>query len=372
MFALIKGRCMSVDDVISLCEIPAGGSAADLFAYQMLSRAAAQSGARLDLEPASGAAARLTFPDGRVRFIRCDNHDVNGSGSADTARDKRASGYFLALAGLPVLPSCTVTRSEQVLAPGPLPEKVAAFIAAHGWPLVVKPNSLCGGDGVGRADGEPALRAALTQALSLDGTALIQPFITGHDLRVVVFDGEAHMAYVRIPPAVTGDGIHTVQSLLDEHYAGAACTPLRPATRKPDRAEVVRRLAGREGGLNRIPAVGERVPLVDTANVATGAEVVDVTGSVPKDVIELAARTSEAAGLRLAGVDLMVGDSLRSVVPGLPALPTSFSSPVTRIADSIILEVNSAPGLSGYASIGQAQEAAVEKLYARILQEVIA
>lgn len=363
---------MSADNAISLCEIPAGGSAADQFAYQMLCRAAAQSGARLDPEPASGVATRLTLPDGRVRFVRCDSHDVNGSGAADTARDKRASAYFLGLAGLPVLPSCTLTRSEQVPAPGPLPQKAAAFIAAHGFPLVVKPNGLCGGDGVARADGESALRAALTQALSLDGAALIQPFITGHDLRVVVFDREAHMAYVRIPPAVTGDGTHTIQSLLDAHYAGGACTPHRPAARKPDRTAAVKRLAGRKGGLSRVPAVGERVPLVDTANVSTGGEVMDVTGSVPKEVIELAVQTSEAAGLRLAGVDLMVGDSLRSVVPGLPALPASTPSPITRIADSIVLEVNAAPGLSGYASIGQAQETAVEKLYARILQELIA
>ena len=195
---------MSADDVISLCEIPAGGSAADQFAYQMLGRAAARSGARLDLEPARGAAARLTFPDGRVRFIRCDNHDVNGAGSADTARDKRASAYFLALAGLPVLPSCTVTRSEQVLTPGPLPEKVAAFTATHGWPLVVKPNSLCGGDGIGRADREPAVRAALTRSPSLDGTALIQPVLTRHDLRVRAFHGEAYMAYLRRTPTATG------------------------------------------------------------------------------------------------------------------------------------------------------------------------
>lgn len=333
------------------------------FAYQVIARVAPRLDIALELEPWGREAARLEFPNGRIAYFRHGNLDINRSGSADLARDKHACAHFLASAGIPVPSSVPIRALDEVL-----DEQLGSFIAQHSWPLVVKPNSRYGGQGVEKVDNMSALRYAVKRALRMDKIALVQPFVRGQDVRVVVLDGSPIAAYCRVPPVLVGDGRRSLQLLLDGLYAGGESAG--PAKRLPDHGEAAARLARREGGLRRVPPSGERVPLVDAANVATGADVVDLSRALPPDVLALAVSAAQTAGLRLAGVDLLVdlgiepSDLVRS-----PA-----QRDVTRNGRSdgqcVVLEINSAPELDGFASLGDSQAALVEHLYETILLEI--
>lgn len=321
------------------------------FAYEMIARVAPRMGIVLELEPFGLEAARLEFPSGKVAYFRHGNLDINGSGTADIARDKHACAHFLAAAGIPVPQSCPIRRSAAGLSS--TRERLTRFAAEHGWPLVVKPNSLYGGRGVETVDSMPALRQAMRRALRLDKLVLLQPFIRGQDVRVVVLDGAPVAAYRRVAPTLVGDGERPVELLIEHYYADHGNTG--SAARRPDRREVAARLSRRSGGLRRVPRDGEHVPLVDAANVATGADVVDLTGTIAPDVLALAVKATTAAGLRLAGVDVLVDLDAEHRDPG---------------DKCVVLEINSAPELDGFAALGDSQASLVEHLYEAILMEM--
>ncbi|WP_033306235.1 ATP-grasp domain-containing protein [Streptomyces iakyrus] len=333
------------------------------FAYQVISRVAPRLDIVLELEPWGREAARLEFPNGRIAYFRHGNLDINRSGSADLARDKYACAHFLANAGIPVPWSFPIRALDAVI-----DEHLGCFVAQHSWPLIVKPNSRYGGQGVEKVDNMPALRHAVKQALRMDKIALVQPFVRGHDVRVVVLDGSPIAAYCRIPPVLVGDGRRSIQLLLEGLYVDGETAG--PARRLPDHGEVAARLARRAGGLDRVPRSGEHVPLVDAANVATGADVVDLSRALPADVLDLAVSAAQTAGLRLAGVDLLVDLGMEH--PDLLHSQTHRDATHGARSDEqcVVLEINSAPELDGFASLGDSQAALVEHLYETILREL--
>ncbi|MBL6431781.1 MAG: hypothetical protein HPM95_14145 [Alphaproteobacteria bacterium] len=76
-----------------------------------------------------------------------------------------------------------------------------------------------------------------------------------------------------------------------------------------------------------------------------------MTGEIGAGVGDLAIRAAEALGLRFAGVDLL------------------FERP--DAADAWVLEVNSAPGLSYFHRLGDAEAARVEAIYAALLDAML-
>jgi D-alanine-D-alanine ligase-like ATP-grasp enzyme len=202
----------------------------------------------------------------------------------------------------------------------------------------------------------------------MDKIVLVQPFFRGMDVRVVVFDGAPVAAYRRIPPVLIGDDRHSIQLLLEGFYA--ARDHAGPERRLPDRDEATARLARREGGLQRVPRSGEHVPLTDAANVASGADLVDLSRTIPADVPALAVEAARIAGLRWAGVDFQV--DLGSEPSSSVHVQTDRTADRDgrRDGERVVLEINSAPELDGFASLGDNQLTLVEHLYESILLEI--
>ena len=102
-----------------------------------------------------------------------------------------------------------------------------------------------------------------------------------------------------------------------------------------------------------VPAKGQRVYLLDNANLSTGGDAVDVTKRIHPAFKKLAVKLTRNMGLRLCGVDLMVDGDISQK-------PDVFW----------VLEVNAAPGLDHYARMGKAQEKIVETLYLEVLKHL--
>lgn len=103
-----------------------------------------------------------------------------------------------------------------------------------------------------------------------------------------------------------------------------------------------------------IPARNESVTLLDNANLSTGGTSYDVTTQVHATFAEVAAKANRVLGLRFSGVDVLCDEIANDA-----ALQTWC-----------IIEVNGAPGLDNYASIGIEQLDRVRGLYKEILQRI--
>lgn len=325
---------------------------------RLLAEAAAARGGRLELDAAWGHVGRYTGPDGRVRPLFGNALGLNPDAAAHLAADKDHTARRLAAAGLPaaegVLVFSPAYRARMALKNAAVaqalagPEAAQDFAARAGFPVIVKPNDGSEGRGIHRADAPQDLAADLARLLGEEPKVRVERLHPGADHRLLVFDGTVRIAYARLPAGLTGDGRTPVAGLLDALRARLAATARGPKI-DPDGPQVARALAAAGLTPASVLPAGHTVPLLPNANLSTGGTLLDLTGRLPDGSAALAVRAAATLGLRLAGVDILA--------PDLAAGPEGAT----------ILEVNSAPGLDGYAAAGTEHWARARALVADAL-----
>lgn len=174
-----------------------------------------------------------------------------------------------------------------------------------GFPVVVKPNSGSQGTGVATAHNRQEFYTAMRAIFRHDRIALVQPMLHGKDYRLVVLDNTIVSAYQRIPLNVIGDGRSAIARLLKEKQRRFV-EANRDTRIRFDDPRLAIKLKHQGLTLKSVLAAGERIFLLDNANLSTGGESVDVTNKVHPAFRRLAVRITKDMGLRLCGVDIMV------------------------------------------------------------------
>lgn len=253
--------------------------------------------------------------------IRATIASTTSNIAVDIACDKEETKLLLEAAEIPV-PRGTVIRTE-----AGLDEAIDKF----GYPLVIKP--IDGNHGKGNTTNittkEQALKA-FEAAKAYSRSVIVERFITGFDFRCLVINNKFICAALRTPASVVGDGIHSIQWLIEEtnkdprrgfgHEKVLTQITIDQFTQKMlDDAEIT---------LDHIPAKGERVLLKPTANLSTGGTSTDVTDEVHPANIFMFERIARIIGLDICGIDVMA---------------TDLRTPINENGGAI-LEVNAAPG----------------------------
>lgn len=246
----------------------------------------------------------------RSRWLDSSFTDQTSIIGAGLARDKVACAHVLRDAGLPVPRHRLVASSTQAV----------SAAESMGYPVVVKPANLDGGRGVmaGLQDAD-AVKKAFLAAFKLSKRVLVEQYIDGMDYRVRVCNGDVIGVVIRRPACVVGDGVHTVQFLIDQTNAQRAS---QPTVQRIDIEqgvypiavddEVLDRLKHQGLDLQSVVKEGQVLRLRGAANVSLGGTTWDVTGSAHPDNLVLAGDAVRALRLDLAGVDLLVPDISRS------------------------------------------------------------
>ena len=253
--------------------------------------------------------------------IRATIASTTSNIAVDIACDKEETKNLLGAAEIPV-PSGTVIRTE-----AGLQEAVDKF----GYPLVIKP--IDGNHGKGNTTNinswEQAL-IAFEAAKQYGRSVIVERFITGFDFRVLVIDYKFICAALRTPACVTGDGVHTIQQLIDEVNKD----PRRGYGHEKVLTQITvdqntqKLLAEKGFTVDTIPPKDELVLLKSTANLSTGGTSNDVTDEVHPANIFMCERIAKIIGLDICGIDIMSKD---------------LKTPVKENGGAI-LEVNAAPG----------------------------
>lgn len=253
--------------------------------------------------------------------IRATIASTTSNIAVDIACDKEETKNLLEAAEIPV-PRGTVIRSEEGLK-----EAVEKF----GYPLVIKP--IDGNHGKGNTTNitnwEQAVKA-LEAAKQYGRSVIVERFITGFDFRVLVINYKFICAALRTPASVIGDGIHSIQWLIDETNRD----PRRGYGHEKVLTQITidqftQKMLDEKGyTLDTIPPRGELVLLKPTANLSTGGTSTDVTDEVHPANIFMCERIAKIIGLDICGIDIMASD---------------LRTPVTENGGAI-LEVNAAPG----------------------------
>lgn len=322
---------------------------------RLFKKLAPRIGASVFLEPEWEIAGQITFKSGKKSYFRYNALDLNPVGASDIAKDKDYANLFMRRLGYPIVPdSKTFFSKEWGQVIGVCRRTIDdayAYAKRLGFPVVVKPNNGSQGFGVAIVNNRREFYRSMRAAFKIDRVALVQRPVRGRDYRLVVLDNKAVSAYERIPLHVIGDGKASIRRLLALKQDYFVATK-RGTNIKADDSRIAEKLKHQGLTFRSVPPFGERVFLLDNANLSTGGDAVDVTASVNSAFQELAARLTQDMNLRLCGVDLMVDGCIQE----RPASGKYW-----------VLEINAAPGLDHYAKTGKAQEKIVEELYLKVL-----
>lgn len=269
----------------------------------------------------------------RARWLDSSFTDITPSISTSLARDKSACVKVLQDAGLPAPRHELVSSADQAL-------KVAQSL---GYPVVVKPANLDGGQGVFAGLRTPeAVERAYNEASKLSRRVLVEQFISGQDYRLQVYQGEVFWVVHRRPACVQGDGELTVVELISR--VNAQRQQAR-GTSSPDHMaetgyaslllddEALDWLGYQGMKPDSVPTLGQTVRLRGAANVGMGGTREGVPlERVHPDNQSLAVQAAQCLRLDLAGIDLLVPDISQS----------------WRVTGGGICEVNAQPQLSGH------------------------
>lgn len=219
-------------------------------------------------------------------------------------------------------------------------------------PVIVKPNSGSQGRGVTLVHNKREFYRAMRTVFEIDRVALVQQPVHGKDYRIVVLDERVISAYERIPLNVIGNGRSTISNLLKKKQQEFVASSRDTNIKKND-PRITEKLKHQGLNLQSVLAQGERVFLLDNANLSAGGDSADVTANMHPTFGKIAIKLTKDMGLRLCGVDLMIDGDI-----------SQKSSPFW------VLEINSAPGLDHYSRSGKAQEKIVEDLYLEVLKSM--
>jgi D-alanine-D-alanine ligase-like ATP-grasp enzyme len=323
---------------------------------RLLQKIAPRIEATVIMEPKWEIVGQITFKSGRHSYFRYNTLDLNPMGASEIARDKDYSNFFMKAMGYPTVPgSKTFFSNEWGQAIGSPHRNIdAAYRHARklGFPVIVKPNSGSQGVGVSLVHNKREFYNAVRTMFKRDRIVLVQQPVRGKDYRLVVLDKKIISAYERIPLNVVGDGKSTIGRLLKTKQKQFVASS-RDTQIKTDDPRIAIKLKHQGLNFRSILAKGQKVYLLDNANLSTGGDSLDVTDKAHPAFRKLAIKLTCDMGLRLCGVDLMI------------------ESDITQKPGAYwVLEINSAPGLDHYARIGKAQEEIVESLYLEVLKHL--
>ncbi len=202
-----------------------------------------------------------------------------------------------------------------------------AFLAKHKR-VVVKPARGEQGHGISvDVRTEEELSAALESARAVCDTVLLEEFVEGKDLRIIVINNEVVAAAVRRPPRVCGTGRHTIRQLI-ESLSRRREAATGGESHIPVDAETERCVRNEGFSMDDVLEEGASLSVRKTANLHTGGTIHDVTEDLHPVLAEAACRAAEALEIPVVGLDFLV--------------------PSVKGSDYAMIEANERPGLANH------------------------
>ncbi|MEO1206363.1 MAG: N-acetylglutaminylglutamine synthetase [Pseudomonadota bacterium] len=283
---------------------------------QIIVDEARRRGITVEVEDADTGLFTLSL-GGRRISCRESLSDLTSAVAMSRCDDKTLTHRLLKAAGIRVPAQLTVKKEEDAI----------AFLEREGS-IVVKPARGEQGSGV-FVDITSGLevRAAVAHAKKLCETVILETYVTGDDLRVIVIGGEMVAAAIRKPAGIVGDGQHTIKELIEKQSRRRAAAT-RGESRIPVDSETERCVHTAGFHMSDVLEKGRTLAVRKTANLHTGGTIHDVTEIVHPELRDAAIAAARVLQMPVAGMDLIVPD-------------------VTK-PDYVIIEANERPGLANH------------------------
>ncbi|MFD0952091.1 ATP-grasp domain-containing protein [Virgibacillus natechei] len=265
----------------------------------------------------------LSYKD-RVHHFDGAGGDKNSVEAITICDDKSLTKMRLNNSGIPV-PQGRGFDSDKT------EEEIIKFGQSINFPVVLKPIDGYGGKGViVNIKTNTELKNALAYNRNELGfkNVVVEQFVMGDEVRVYVLEGKVIGAVQRRSANVVGDGINTINKLIEAKNQFRKNIPhlyFRPI--KVD-SEVKKLIQAAGYSLDSIPKAGERIFLRKTSNITTGGDPIEVTSELTTEQRGIAINAVKAIpGLTHCGVDMIINKENDT---------------------SMVLELNTRPGIGSH------------------------
>lgn len=182
-------------------------------------------------------------------------------------------------------------------------------LSALNLPLVVKPSDTDHGTAVStHLENQHNVLEAIDTAFNYSDKVIVEEHFEGREYRFLVIDGKVRAIVYRVPANVTGDGVQSIHELIKNKNRNRGNDYTHPLLKIVVDDEVIRHLRSQRLTLGSKPEAGREVFLRKNSNLSTGGDSIDVTDEIPDSYKELAEKAAKAAGLKIAGVDIIIRD----------------------------------------------------------------
>ncbi len=271
----------------------------------------------VEIEDAEAGLFRLTY-GGRSVACREALSELTTAVAMSRCDDKAVTRRLLKKAGL---------RAPDQISIDPDNGNAVPFLQKYGR-VVVKPARGEQGHGVAvDLSTEEEVLDAIDRARAMFDHVIMEEFIEGQDLRIIVIDGEVIAAAIRRPPVVRGDGEHTIKELI-EKLSRRRRNATDGESEIPMDGETERCIHIAGYTMDDILPQDETVAVRKTANLHTGGTIHDVTDELHVSLRSAAVEAARVLDIPVVGFDFMVKD---------PAQP-----------GYAIIEANERPGLANH------------------------
>lgn len=273
-------------------------------------------GVAVDVLDAEGGFFRLTF-GGRSIVCRESLTELTSAIAMSRCDDKAVTRRLMSEIGLEVAEAVNGNDFED-----------ATELLDRAGSVVVKPARGEQGRGVTVDIREAAaMRTAIEAARHYCPDVLVETFVPGDDLRVIVIDNAVVAGALRKRPVVAGDGSKTVRQLIEglsrrraAATGGESCIPTD--------AETERCIAAAGYDWDDVLPSGQPLEVRRTANLHTGGTLHDVTDLLHPRIVEASIAAAKALDTPVVGLDFIV------------------KAPV--LDEFIFIEANERPGLANH------------------------
>ena len=174
--------------------------------------------------------------------------------------------------------------------------------------VVVKPARGEQGEGISvDISDDTELESAVKKAEEICSDVLIESYVQGHDLRIIVINHEVVAAAVRKPPEITGTGEHTILELIEKHNRRRMAAT-GGESRIPQDDETLRCIKNKGYEYYSILENGKVLVVRKTANLHTGGTIHDVTEDISLSLKQAAVTVSKTLDIPVTGLDFIVPD----------------------------------------------------------------
>ena len=208
-------------------------------------------------------------------------------------------------------------------------EDIIQYAKQIKFPLVLKPTNASSGKGVvsnikNRAQLYDAIQYVRGQLGYRE--VILEQYVIGEEVRVYVLDNQVLGAGNRRPANVVGDGVNTIQTLIEQKNEQRKQSPhlyFRPIKIDKDLKNIIQQL---NYTIDSIPKKGEWVYLRKVSNISKGGEPIDITDQLSGEQKAIAVKAAKAIpGLPHCGVDMIINSNDNT--------------------DAKVIEVNTRPGI---------------------------